>query len=142
MSVHSRHRLPEPFRSLLVGLWLTPATLMLLTLIHLNGLSWAVFHPITLLALLAMSFPAWYVWNEGIDVTEKTLRIRITGWRVRSFDQLDTWHLDRRRDDSAILTVWDHQNHRVIHTHATHLTDLPVLLRTLKSRVRERGWHR
>jgi hypothetical protein len=141
MPVHSRHRLPEPFRSVLCGLWLTPATLMLLTLVHMHGLSWAVFHPFTLLAALVMALPAWYVWNEGVDVTETALRVRMTGWRVRTFEQLDTWHLDRRRDD-AILTVWDRQNRRVIHTHAAHLTDLPALLRTLKTRVRERGWYR
>jgi hypothetical protein len=140
MPIQSRHRLPEPYRSLIVGLWLTPPTLMLLTLFHLHGLSWAVFHPMTLITGLLMGLPAWYVWNEGVDVTEKSMRIRISGWRVRTFDQLDTWHLDRRTDD-VILTVWDCQNHRVLHTHAAHLSDLPVLLRTLKSRVRRRGWH-
>ena len=109
MPVISRHRLPEPYRSLLCGLWLTPPALMFLTLIKLNGLTWAVFHPLTLLAGVLMALPAWYVWQQGVDVMPDALHIRITGWRRRTFDQLDTWTLAPNPPDEPILLVWDRQ---------------------------------
>ncbi|MEO0565868.1 MAG: hypothetical protein AAF125_27410 [Chloroflexota bacterium] len=136
--ITSRHRLPEPYRSLLCALWLTPTTLLALTLIRFGGLSWALLHPLTLGALALMTLPAWYVWREGVDVTDKALHIRITGWHHRHFDQLTHWHLDRRNPDAPILKVWDEHGRMVIYTHATHLTELPLLLRVLKSRV---TWH-
>lgn len=140
--ITSRHRLPDPYRTVLCALWLTPVTLLMLTIIRFNGFSWGLLHPITIGAVGLMCLPAWLVWREGVDVTEKALYIRISGWRQRSFDELDTWTLDNRNPNDPILTVWDNTQHKVIHTHAAHLTDLPLLLRALKSRVRPRGWHR
>jgi len=89
--VISRHRLPEPYRSLLCGLWLTPQTLLLLTIItRAEGSLWGLLHPLTVLALLLTALPALYVWNEGVDVTERALRIRIGGFRVRDLKRLAT----------------------------------------------------
>lgn len=140
IKVCSRHRLPHPYRIVLVCLWLAPISLLLFAMLVANGLRLAMVHPLFILVLMMMGFPAFYVWNEGIDITDAGIRIRMQGWRYRHFEQLDTWQLDTRRDE-RILKVWDINRQQVVACHAGHLTNLQILLKTLKDQVRYRHWH-
>lgn len=140
MQVLSRHRLPQPYRTVVVVLWVLPSVLLFTALLVGNGFRLSLLHPLLLLSLVTMSAPALYIWQEGIDVTESGLFIRVRGWRYRRFDVLDTWYLHEYRG-GRVLKIWDVHNRRVLSCYAAHLTDLPVLLRTLKSRLRWRGWH-
>ncbi|MEL6271312.1 MAG: hypothetical protein AAFR22_16000 [Chloroflexota bacterium] len=138
-SILSRHRLPQPYRTAIVVLWVLPSVILFGALLVGNGFTLAVLHPMVLLALVAMAAPALDIWHEGIDVTETGLRIRIGGWRTVPFEHLDTYYLHDYRG-GRLLKLWDRHNRRVLTVYAAHLTDLPVLLRTLKARLRWRGW--
>lgn len=137
MRVISRHRLPRPYRQVMVGLWCAPALLLFVALLIAHGPR--LLHPGVLVPLLLMALPAWYVWQEGVDVTEAGLRIRVGGWRYRDFSQLSTWVLDQRRG-RRVLVVWDHHQRRVLQCHTAHLTNIGVLMRSLKQSVRYRHW--
>lgn len=136
----SRHRLPQPYRGALVALWVLPAGLLYLALIAAHGLTPALINPVLLLALAGMGLPALYVWQEGVDVTQRGLVIRSGGWRRRGYHELDSWYVDTR-PPHRIFMVWDANQQRVISCHTAHLTDFATLTRALKQRVRWRGWH-
>ncbi len=137
----SRHRLPQPYRTLIVVLWVLPGLLLFGALLVGNGFTPRLLHPVLIVPLLAMKLPALYIWHEGIDVTERGLVVRIRGWRRLPYTQLDTYYLHDYRG-GRVLKVWDVHNRRVLSVYAAHLTNLPVLLRTLKTHLRWRGWHR
>ena len=137
--VLSRHRLPKTYRYLLAVLWVTPALILLVSLIIARGINLHLVDPRLLLPLMVMVLPALYIWREGVDVLPEGLRIRLHGWRYRSFEELDNWYLDNR-PQRRLLTIWDHQGHKVLEIHAAHLTDLPTLLTTLKEKLRYRNW--
>ncbi len=137
--VISRHRLPAAYRYALAGLWVTPAFILLISLIIGRGFSLHFFDPRLLFPLIAMILPALYIWREGVDVLPEGLRIRIHGWRYRSFDELDNWYLDNR-PNRRLLTVWDQHGRKVLECHTAHLTDLSKLLATLKDKLRYRNW--
>ena len=140
MTVISRHRLPEPFRSILAFLWILPICLLSVTLIVQNGFSLNLFHPLMLLTVTAMALPAIYVWNEGVDVTRTGLNIRVQGWRSRTYDQLVCWTLSTYHE-TRILKIRDAHQQYVLNCHLAHLTDAAQLLRVLKSKVHYRHWH-
>ena len=136
--VISRHRLPKAYRYLLVALWVTPALILLVSLMVARGINLHLIDPRLLLPLIVMALPALYIWHEGVDVLPEGLRIRLHGWRYCSFDELDNWYLDTR-PQRRLLTIWDQQGHKVLEIHAAHLTDLPTLLATLKDKLRYRN---
>lgn len=131
----SRHRLPAPFRGLLVGLWLAPLVLMGGSLMVVHGVSAVISAPPLWLALIVMGLPAVYVWHEGIDVTEAGIQVRMQGWRYRDYQALAAWALVQERDE-RILTVWDVHHEPIVNCHAGHLTDLPKLVNALRERVK------
>ncbi len=137
--VLSRHRLPKGYRYALAALWVTPALILLTSLIIGRGISLHLVDPRLLLPLIVMALPALYIWREGVDVLPQGLRIRLHGWRYRSFEELDNWYLDNR-PQRRLLTIWDQQGRKVLEIHAAHLTDLPTLLITLKEKLRYRNW--
>jgi hypothetical protein len=137
--VLSRHRLPTTYRYLLAALWVMPALILLGSLIIARGISLHLVDPRLLLPLIVMALPALYIWREGVDVLPEGLRIRLHGWRYRSFEELDNWYLDNR-PQRRLLTIWDQQGRKVLEVHAAHLTNLPALLATLKDKLRYRNW--
>lgn len=139
--VLSRHRLPRGYRVGLTVLWLTPLSLLTLTMIWRLGLTAALLDPRFLLPALITTLPALYVWQEGIDVLPSGIVRRVHVPRYFSNEVLETWYFDAR-PDRRLLTVWDAQHQKVVECRAGHLTDLPALLDTLKERVRYRGFPR
>lgn len=131
-AVVSRHRLPEPYRSVLVGLWLLPPCLMFAVLLIFGSAQFALLHPLTLLFLCLMSLPALYVWREGIDVTAVGVRVRMGGWHYRPFARLRGAFITYERG-TAVFTLLDENAVRVVMCPAAHLTEcrrLVALLRT------------
>ncbi|MEZ4672331.1 MAG: hypothetical protein R3E39_30865 [Anaerolineae bacterium] len=137
-AIVSRHRLPRVYRLSLTGLWLLPAVIFLLTFV-IGGLRSGSIDVRLLFLLGVMSLPALYVWHEGVDVLADGLQVRIHGTHYYRFDELDTWYIDthtsRRR-----LTIWKRDNCKVLECHPAHLSDMPVLMRTLKEHLRYRHW--
>lgn len=129
----SRHRLRQPYRSLLVGLFLLPVPVLLLGLLIGNGMTPALFDPRLLLPLLVMLIPAVYVWREGIDTHPDGLTARIHWPRYYAYAELRGWRLEDH-PEGIILTIWDRQR-QVLAVHAAHLTRLPMLLSALEKNV-------
>ena len=67
--VLSRHRLPKTYRYLLAALWVTPALILLGSLMIARGISLHLVDPRLLLPLVVMALPALYIWREGVDVS-------------------------------------------------------------------------
>ncbi len=139
MSVLSRHRLPQPYRGLLIASWLLPLALLWLALLLGRGPTPSLFDPRLLLLLGLMTLPAVYIWQEGVDVRPDGLFIRQHVPRFRPFHELDTYYVDSR-PNRRLLTVWDQQQRKALETHLAHLTDVPELLRHLHTHLRWRGW--
>lgn len=135
--VVSQHRLPRGYRLALVLLWVTPPALLLLTIILIRGITPALLDLRLIAPMLVMGVPALYLWNEGVDVLPGGLVARVHVPRYYPFEGLGTWYYDAR-PERRVLTVWDSQQHKVLELRAGHLTDLPVLLRTLHQHVRPR----
>jgi hypothetical protein len=132
--VISRHRLRQPYRLLLVGLWLLPILVFTVGLLIGHGATLKVFDPRLLLPLLLMAFPALYVWQEGIDAHVGGITARMYVPRYYAFDDLAGWRIENHRA-GHILTVWNKQQRRVIAYHAAHLTRLPQLLAQLEAHL-------
>lgn len=137
--VLSRHRLPRPYRQLLVGFWIAPGGLLLLALWLGTGNIPAILDLRLWIPLVFGLLPALYIWQEGIDVLPDGLRCRVHLPRFYAYNTLDTYYYDRR-SGRRLLTIWDAQGRRVLECHAAHLTDFPVLLRALHKHVRDRHW--
>ncbi len=138
-TVLSRHRLPQPYRTAIVVLWLVPIAILFTALAVGNGFKLALLHPVLLVALIGMGMPALYIWREGIDVTEHGLVVRIRGWRYLPYERLGAYYLHDYKG-GRVLKLWDAHNRRVLSLYAAHLTALPVLLTALKCHLRWRGW--
>ncbi|GAB4512199.1 MAG: hypothetical protein OHK0046_11350 [Anaerolineae bacterium] len=135
----SRHRLPSPYRYLLVGLWLAPALLLLIGIFLGRGMSLAFFDPRLLLPVALMALPALYIWQEGVDVLPHGIRRRVHLPRTYTYDELSRWYLGEEvlpRMTARVLIIWDQDEARVISTHAAHLTNLPVLVAALSTHLR------
>lgn len=131
-SVLSRHRLPAPYRLGLTGLWLTPAALFGLVFVLRGGLDMRL-----LPALLLMLLPAWYVWQEGLDIHTDGIVRRVHVPCYFRYADLETWYCDTQR---RTLTIWDAQQRKQVECRLSHLTDLPLLLRSLQTHLRYRHW--
>jgi hypothetical protein len=133
--VLSRHRLPRFYRLSLTALWLTPIAILTLTLL----LRHRMFDVRLLVPFVLMAVPALYVWREGVDVLPSGIVRRIHIPRYLPYSSLETWYLDTR-SDRRTLTVWDADQHKVLELRPGHLTEMPTLLKALKSNVRWRHW--
>ena len=129
--VMSRHRLPQPYRTLLTVGFLMPVPVLLITILAGKGFTPAVFDLRLLLPLLLMSVPAVFIWREGVDVHPNglTARIHVPG-RYHAFADLRGWRLEDY-PEGIILRVWDQHEH-ALSIHAAHLTQLPALLMALE----------
>ena len=136
--VLSRHRLPRFYRLSLTGLWLMPVVIFLAAFI-ISSLKLRGFDLRLLIPLAIMAIPALYVWREGVDVLPSGLRIRIHWPRYHAFEMLDTWYVDTRPNQRR-LTIWSHDQRKVLECQTGHLSDAPILLRTLQSHLRYRNW--
>ena len=130
----SRHRLRQPYRAVIVGLWILPVPLLLLAILIGNGVSLVLLDPRLWLPLAVMLLPAFYVWQEGVDAHPEGITARVFVPSYHAYDDLTHWHMDDR-PEGHILTVWDRDRRKVISLHAAHLTDLPLLLNWLEAHV-------
>jgi hypothetical protein len=86
-----------------------------------------------------MLLPALYIWHEGMDVLSSGIIARVFWPRYYPFSALDNWYFDSRSDRHT-LTIWNIDNRKVFECRAGHLTNLPFLLATLKTKLRYRHW--
>ena len=105
----------------------------------IGGLGRTGFDLRLLLPLAIMALPALYIWHEGVDVLRDGLLVRLHWPRYYTFDDLDTWYVDTRPNQRR-LTIWTHDQRKVLECHTAHLSDAPTLLRTLKTHLRYRHW--
>lgn len=133
-AVLSRHRLPQPYRGLLVVFWLLPIGLLLVTLVLIKGMSGSFFDPRFLLILGLLALPALYIWQEGVDVLEDGLLTRVYVPRFHDYGMLAAWHLGDQ-PQRRVLTIWDEAGRKVLQCHAVHLTEFMVLKETLHQRL-------
>jgi len=138
-TVISRHRLKPAYRFGLTALWCVPPTLFLLVILWGKGMDAGLLDPRFLLPLLLMLLPAAYIWQEGVDVLADGIVVRVFWPRYYAYARLDTWYYDAR-EGRRVLTVWTENRHKALEVRAAHLTGVPLLLRALKDRVRNRQW--
>jgi len=138
--VLSRHRLRQPFRAVIVGLWIAPVPLILLGILLGNGMSIALFDPRLLLPLGIMLLPAFYVWQEGVDAHPDGLTARFHVPSYHAYTEISRWQLEERTE-GHILTVWGKDQRKVLAYHAAHLSDLPVLLNWLEVNIHPPDHH-
>src|SRR5262245_10162086 len=131
----SRHRLPRVYRVGIAGLWVTPIVILVGAILVSRGATVAMLDPRFWLPLVIMMIPAWYIWREGVDVLSSGIIRRVHWPRYYAYEDLDNWYYDSR-PDRRVVTVWDHDNHKVLECRAGHLTELPALLSALKSNLR------
>jgi len=137
--VLSRHRLPRTFRVSLAALWVLPVGLLVGTILLSRGFTVALLDPRLWLPLALMLLPALYVWREGVDVLPSGIVRRVHWPRYYPYEQLDNWYFDKH-PDRRMLTVWDGCSRKVLECRAGHLTDLPRLMASLKTNLRDRQW--
>jgi hypothetical protein len=141
MNVHnpilSRHRLPTPYRQALAGLWAAPVGILLALMLVRGGFEavTADLRPALLLAIMLL--PAFYIWNEGIDVRQRGMQVRIHVPRYYAFTALAAWSYDGR-PGFRVLTVWDRRGSKALECRAGQLTALPDLLETLRLHLHQR----
>ncbi len=132
--VFSRHRLPQPYRALLIVFWLLPIVLMITTIAIGHGMSVAFFDPRFLLMIGVLSLPALYIWQEGIDVVEDGIISRIYIPRYYTYAELHTWRLGDQ-PQRRVLTIWHRTGAKVLECHAVHLTAFGQLKQVLQQHL-------
>ncbi len=130
----TRHRLPSPYRAGLAILWVVPLLLFIGVMILERGVDLALLDPRFLFPALLMIAPAFYFWQEGIDVLPDGIYRRIHVPRYYPFAALARWHYDARAD-RHVLTIWDGRDEKIVECRAGHLTDFSLLLETLEERL-------
>ena len=133
-TVLSTHRLPQPYRVLLIVFWLLPVVLIIGAILIAKGMSAAFFDPRFILMLVLLALPALYIWQEGVDVLEEGILTRIYVPRYYSFTALKAWHLGEEAQ-RCVLTIWDDAEQTVFQCHAAHLTEFNRLKEALQQRV-------
>lgn len=132
MDVLSRHRLPPPYRYLLAGLWLALPVLLLVALLIGQGMSPALFDPRLLIPLLVMALPALHTWQQGIDVHQDGLTLRLYLPSYHAYTTLADWHV---KPTAQGRILWIEGEQTRVSYHAAHLTDLANLLAALEQNV-------
>ena len=130
-TVLSRHRLPNKYRYSIAALWLAPILLLTLSMIAGKGFTPALLDLRYLLPLVLLALPAIYILQEGVDVLRGGIRARVHIPRYYDYAALAAWRCEQRQQD-FILTIWDKRSHKVLECHAGHLSDLPLLLESLR----------
>jgi hypothetical protein len=134
--VISRHRLPHPYRYLLIALWLTPILMLLAAIIVAKGMTLALFDPRFLLIIGLMSIPAFYVWQEGVDVLRNGIKTRVNIPRYYAYKKLKSWRVQYQPQVEAdILTIYDADEKTALSVHTAHLSQIELLLNTLSVNV-------
>ncbi len=129
-----RHRLPPPYRVGLTVLWIVPLLLFVAVIVLKRGVNPALLDPRFLIPALLMIAPAFYFWQEGVDVRHEGIVRRIHVPAYHRFDAMQRWHYDSRAD-RRVLTIWNAQGEKILECRAGHLTDFPALLDVLSERV-------
>lgn len=136
--VLSRHRLPRRWRTVLAVLWSLPLILLLLALVVSRGPSPALLDPRLLMPALLMLVPAWYVWQEGVDVLPRGIIARVHQPRFYDYASLCGWQFDAH-PERRVLTIWDCERRIVLECRAAHLTEFTVLLAALERGIARRS---
>jgi len=137
-TIVSHHRLIQPYRALLVGLWLLPPGLLLvLAVVRITPL----LNPRLWLMLAAMGLPTLHIWQQGIDVCEKGLTLRIYLPTTIPFHDLQSWQV-QHTPAGRVLIMIDTDGHTVLSFFIAHLTHEPQLLQALNNRVQLRDYVR
>jgi hypothetical protein len=134
--VLSRHRLPRVYRVGLTLFWGLPVALLVGLLALRGGLALLLLDLRLTLPLLLLALPALYIWQEGVDVLPQGIVARVHVPRYHDYRLLHTWVFDERPDRHT-LTVWDHQQRKILECRAGHLTDLPLLISALRENVHD-----
>ncbi|MCL4248578.1 MAG: hypothetical protein KJ065_10575 [Anaerolineae bacterium] len=129
--VLSRHRLPQPYRSLLALLWMSPTILLGVTLALTHGLRAIDARLLTL--MVVMLVPGLYVWREGIDTTPNGIICRIHRTRRYRYGMLTDWDY---RENAGVLRVWDETGNLALECYAAHLTAFEALIVILQTRIK------
>ncbi len=138
-TILSRHRLPQPYRTLLVGGWLALPLILVVGIILGAGPSLSVFDPRFLILLALMFLPAYYVWQEGVDVYENGLSARVYVPKHYHYTSLSHWQIKMAHHVNArILTIWNDEGHIVLSRHMAHLSDVTRLVDSLRLNVHQR----
>ncbi len=130
-----RHRLPARYRVGLTVMWIVPLLIFIATIITQRGIDPALFDPRFLLPVLLMIAPAFYFWQEGVDVLSEGIYRRIHVPQYHPFDAMQRWDYDQGAD-RQVLTVWNQQGEKILECRAGHLTDFPDLISVLAARVK------
>ena len=129
--VLSRHRLPQPYRSLLALLWVTPTILLGVVLAASHGAR--AIDARVLALMVVMLIPGLYVWREGIDTTPNGIICRIHRTRRYRYGMLTDWDY---REKAGVLRVWDETGDLALECYAAHLTAFEALIVTLQTRIK------
>lgn len=132
----SRHRLRQPYRHLLIGLWLAPLGVLLAGIVAAKGMTLALFDPRFLLILALMALPAYHIWQQGIDVLRGGIVDRLYLPRRYAYTMLHSWEIEKH-PRARVLIIRDETGHRVITWHTAHLSDLPDLLDALRQNIHD-----
>jgi hypothetical protein len=137
--VLSRHRLPNLYRYSIITFWVAPIFVFALTIMVGRGFTTSLFDMRFLVPAAMMALPAFYIWQEGVDVLPNGIRARVHIPHYYDYSVLGTWYYDSRVQ-RRVLTVWDEESRKVLECRAGHLTDFPVLTASLKANVRWRNF--
>ncbi|MFQ3567736.1 MAG: hypothetical protein SNJ59_12135 [Aggregatilineales bacterium] len=133
----SRHRLPTPYRQALASLWAAPVGMLLVLMLARGGAEAVTTDLRPMLLLAIMLVPAFYIWNEGVDVRRRGMQVRIHVPRYYAFTALAAWSYDAR-PGFRVLTVWNRRGAKALECRASQLTDLPDLLEALRLHLHQR----
>ncbi len=129
-----RHRLPPLYRVGLTVMWVVPLLLFVAAIVLKRGINPALLDPRFLIPALLMIAPAFYFWQEGVDVLREGIVRRIHVPAYHRFDAMQRWYYDSRAD-RHVLTIWNAQGEKILECRAGHLTDFPALLDVLNERI-------
>lgn len=122
----SQHRIAQPYRAYLVGLWSLPILLLVGVIIWGNGISLALFDPRFLILIAGMTLPVWYIWQEGVDVHQGGIRCRVHVPRYYAYVDLSHWQV-KFTPQGKVLQILSAENILILSYHIAHLTQFPRL---------------
>ena len=130
----SQHRLPQPYRKLLILGWCAPILVLFGSAIIINGQPLALLHPRLLLTLGVMLVPAWYFWQVGLDICRSGVVCRVAVPSYYAYDEIANWWV-KKSEEGDILQIYKRGGEVIISYHLAHLSDASVLLRSLRDFV-------
>jgi len=124
----SRHRLVQPYRLLLTVTWLIPMILLVFLLVLQSA---AFLNPRLWLLLLMMALPALHIWQQGVDVGQQHLTVRMAIPRHFPYEVLRSWEIFHV-PGGRMLQLTDETGEHVLQVYLVHLSDYPLLIDRLK----------